>query len=95
MAGSINKVIIVGNLGREPEVRHAQDGSKIVSFSVATSDVWKDRSSGEKKERTEWHRVVIFNDHLAAVGSRAKCLRAGRLMPPENTRSFTPFSFRY
>lgn len=70
MAGSINKVIIVGNLGREPEVRHAQDGSKIVTFSVATSDVWKDRSSGEKKERTEWHRVVIFNDHLSDVAER-------------------------
>ncbi len=70
MAGSINKVIIVGNLGREPEVRHAQDGSKIVSFSVATSEVWKDRSSGERKERTEWHRVVIFNDHLADVAER-------------------------
>lgn len=70
MAGSINKAIIVGNLGREPEVRYAQDGSKIVSFSVATSEVWKDKSSGERKERTEWHRVVIFNDHLADVAER-------------------------
>lgn len=70
MAGSVNKVVLVGNVGREPEVRHAQDGAKIVTFSLATSDVWKDRASGERKERTEWHRVVIFNDHLADVAER-------------------------
>jgi single-strand DNA-binding protein len=70
MAGSVNKVIIVGNLGREPEVRYAQDGSKIVNFSVATSEIWKDKGSGERKERTEWHRIVIFNDHLADVAER-------------------------
>lgn len=70
MAGSINKVILVGNLGREPEVRYAQDGGKIVTFSVATSETWKDRGTGERKERTEWHRVVVFNDHLADVSER-------------------------
>lgn len=67
MAGSINKVILVGNLGRDPEVRSAQDGSKIVSFSIATSDAWKDKNSGERKERTEWHRIVVFNPGLADI----------------------------
>ncbi len=70
MAGSVNKVILVGNLGRDPEVRFSQDGGKIVSLSVATSDRWKDRASGEPRERTEWHRVVIFNDRLADVAER-------------------------
>ena len=70
MAGSVNKVILVGNLGKEPEVRFAQDGSKIVNFSVATSETWKDKASGERKDRTEWHRVVIFNDRLADVAER-------------------------
>ncbi len=67
MAGSINKVILVGNLGRDPEVRTGQDGTKIVNFSVATSETWRDKASGERKERTEWHRIVIFNPHLAEV----------------------------
>ena len=67
MAGSVNKVILLGNLGRDPEVRTAQDGSKIVSFSVATSEYWKDKNSGERKDRTEWHRVVVFNTNLAEV----------------------------
>ena len=70
MAGSVNKVILVGNLGRDPEVRFAQDGSKILNFSVATSESWKDRQSGERRERTEWHRVVIFNPNLADIGER-------------------------
>lgn len=70
MAGSVNKVILLGNLGRDPEVRFAQDGSKIVNLSVATSEAWKDRSTGERKEKTEWHRVVIFNDRLADVAER-------------------------
>ncbi|WP_338332665.1 single-stranded DNA-binding protein [Acetobacter sp. LMG 32666] len=76
MSGSVNKVILVGNLGKDPEVRHAQSGQKIVSFSLATSDTWNDRASGEKRERTEWHRVVIFNDRLADVADRF--LRKGR-----------------
>lgn len=70
MAGSVNKVILVGNLGRDPEVRHTQDGSKIVHLSVATSESWKDRGSGERKERTEWHRVVIFNDRVGEIAER-------------------------
>lgn len=70
MAGSVNKVILIGNLGRDPEVRHAQDGSKIVNLNVATSESWKDRNSGERKEKTEWHRVVIFNDRVADVAER-------------------------
>jgi single-strand DNA-binding protein len=70
MAGSVNKVILVGNLGRDPEVRHSQDGSKIVHLSVATSESWKDRGSGERKERTEWHRVVIFNDRVGEIAER-------------------------
>ncbi|OAG78239.1 single-stranded DNA-binding protein Ssb [Acetobacter malorum] len=76
MAGSVNKVILVGNLGKDPEVRTSQNGMKIVSFSVATSDTWNDRASGERRERTEWHRVVIFNDRLADVAERF--LRKGR-----------------
>lgn len=76
MAGSVNKVILVGNLGKDPEVRSSQSGQKIVSFSLATSDTWNDRASGEKRERTEWHRVVIFNDRLADVAERF--LRKGR-----------------
>ena len=67
MAGSVNKVILVGNLGRDPEVRYAQSGSKIVNLSVATSESWKDRESGERREKTEWHRVVIFNENLCRV----------------------------
>ena len=70
MAGSINKVILVGNLGRDPEVRFTQDGTKIVNFSVATSERWKDKQTGEPKEKTEWHRVVIFNDRLADVAEK-------------------------
>ena len=70
MAGSVNKVILVGNLGKDPEVRTTQDGTKIVNFSLATSETWNDRASGERKERTEWHRVVIFNERLADVAER-------------------------
>lgn len=76
MAGSVNKVILVGNLGKDPEVRNSQSGMKIVSFSLATSDTWNDRQSGERRERTEWHRVVIFNERLADVAERF--LRKGR-----------------
>ena len=67
MAGSVNKVILVGNLGRDPEVRHTNDGNPIVNLSIATSESWRDRSSGERRERTEWHRVVIFNEGLVNI----------------------------
>lgn len=70
MAGSVNKVILVGNLGRDPEVRHTQDGKPIVNLSIATSETWRDRNTGERKERTEWHRVVIFNEGLAKVAEQ-------------------------
>ena len=70
MAGSVNKVILVGNLGKDPEVRHTQDGKPIVNLSIATSDTWRDKNSGEKKEKTEWHRVVIFNEGLAKVAEQ-------------------------
>ncbi len=70
MAGSVNKVILVGNLGRDPEIRFAQSGSKIVNMSVATSERWRDRSSGEQREKTEWHRVVIFDERLADVAEK-------------------------
>jgi single-strand DNA-binding protein len=70
MAGSVNKVILVGNLGRDPEIRNTQDGSKIVNLALATSETWNDRQSGERKEKTEWHRVVIFNDRVADVAEK-------------------------
>lgn len=70
MAGSVNKVILVGNLGKDPEVRNTQDGSKIVNLTLATSESWNDRASGERRERTEWHRVVIFNDRIGEVAER-------------------------
>lgn len=67
MAGSINKVILVGNLGADPEVRATQDGREICNLRVATSESWKDRTTGERREKTEWHRVVIFNENLTRV----------------------------
>lgn len=70
MAGSVNKVILVGNLGRDPEVRSTQNGDKIVNFSIATSERWKDKSTGEQREKTEWHRVVIFNENLARIAEQ-------------------------
>lgn len=70
MAGSVNKVILVGNLGKDPEIRTTQDGQKIVNLTLATSETWNDRQSGERKERTEWHRVVIFNDRIGDVAER-------------------------
>ncbi len=70
MAGSVNKVILVGNLGRDPEVRTMQNGGKVCNLSVATSERWRDRNSGEQQERTEWHRVVIFDDKLVEVAER-------------------------
>ncbi|KQM90367.1 single-stranded DNA-binding protein [Sphingomonas sp. Leaf22] len=70
MAGSVNKVILVGNLGRDPESRSFQNGGKVVNLRIATSESWKDRNSGEKKEKTEWHSVAIFNEGLANVAER-------------------------
>ena len=70
MAGSVNKVILVGNLGADPECRRTQDGRLIVSLRIATSESWRDRNTGEKNERTEWHRVVVFNDGLAKVAEQ-------------------------
>jgi single-strand DNA-binding protein len=70
MAGSVNKVILVGNLGRDPEVRQSQAGNKIVNFSVATSESWKDKNTGERREKTEWHRVVIFSEGLANIAEQ-------------------------
>ena len=70
MAGSVNKVILVGNLGKDPEVRRMTSGDPVVNLSVATSESWRDKASGEKKEKTEWHRVVIFNKNLADVAEK-------------------------
>ena len=75
MAGSVNKVILVGNLGRDPEVRTMQDGNPVVNLSLATSESWRDKNTGERREKTEWHRVVIFNERLAEVAQ--KYLRKG------------------
>lgn len=90
MAGSVNKVILVGNLGKDPEVRHTQDGRAIVNLSIATSENWKDKQTGERKERTEWHRVVIFNENLAKIAEQylkkgAKVYLEGQLQ----TRKYT------
>jgi single-strand DNA-binding protein len=70
MAGSVNKVILVGNLGADPEVRRLNSGDQVVSFRVATSETWRDKNSGERKERTEWHNVVIFNENLGKVAEQ-------------------------
>ena len=70
MAGSVNKVILVGNLGKDPEVRRMQDGRPIVNLSVATSESWRDKATGERREKTEWHRVVIFNEGLAKIAEQ-------------------------
>jgi single-strand DNA-binding protein len=70
MAGSVNKVILIGNLGRDPEVRRTQDGKAIVTLNVATSDSWRDKATGERREKTEWHRVVIFNEGLTRVAEQ-------------------------
>ena len=90
MAGSVNKVILVGNLGKDPEVRHTQDGRPIVSFGLATSESWRDKASGERKEKTEWHNVVIFNENLAKIAEQY--LKKGSTVYIEGalqTRKFT------
>lgn len=90
MAGSLNKVILIGNLGRDPEVRRMGSGDPVVNLSVATSESWRDKTTGERKERTEWHRVVIFNEQLAKVAEQylrkgAKVYVEGQLQ----TRKYT------
>ena len=75
MAGSVNKVILVGNLGRDPEIRSTQDGTRVANLSLATSENWRDKNTGERREKTEWHRVVIFNERLVEVAE--KYLRKG------------------
>jgi len=90
MAGSVNKVILIGNLGKDPEVRTLQSGTKVANFTVATSDTWNDKATGERKEKTEWHRVVIYNERLADVAERF--LRKGRKVYLEGaleTRKYT------
>jgi single-strand DNA-binding protein len=90
MAGSVNKVILVGNLGKDPEIRALQSGAKVANLSVATSESWNDKQSGERKERTEWHRVVIFNERIVDVAERF--LRKGRKVYLEGaleTRKYT------
>ncbi len=83
MAGSVNKVILVGNLGKDPEVRNTQAGGKIVNLTIATSETWNDKASGERKEKTEWHRVVIFNERVGDVAERF--LKKGRRVYIEGT----------
>jgi single-strand DNA-binding protein len=83
MAGSVNKVIIVGNLGKDPDVRSFSNGGKVVNLSVATAESWKDKMSGEWKERTEWNKVAIFNEHLAGIAE--KYLRKGSKVYLEGT----------
>ncbi len=90
MAGSVNKVILVGNLGRDPEVRYTQNNQKVVHLSIATSERWRDRTTNELRERTEWHRVVIFNENLAEIAERY--LTKGRMVYIEGslqTRKWT------
>jgi single-strand DNA-binding protein len=70
MAGSLNKVMLIGNVGKDPEIRTSQDGTKLATLTLATSETWRDKQSGERKDRTEWHRVVIFNDKLADIAER-------------------------
>ncbi|MCL2453602.1 MAG: single-stranded DNA-binding protein, partial [Alphaproteobacteria bacterium] len=90
MAGSVNKVILVGNLGRDPEVRRTASGDPVVSFSLATSESWRDKATGERKERTEWHNIVIFNENLGRIGEQyckkgSKVFLEGQLQTREYT----------
>ena len=70
MAGSVNKVILIGNLGADPEIRRTQDGRPVANLRIATSEIWKDKATGERKEKTEWHRVVIFNENLCRIAEQ-------------------------
>ena len=100
MAGSVNKVILIGNLGADPEVRHTQDGRPIVNLRLATSESWRDKASGERKERTEWHRVVIFSEPLCRVAEQylkkgsEMCIRDRDGRPIVNLRMATSESWR-
>ncbi|MDB5482809.1 MAG: ssb [Caulobacteraceae bacterium] len=93
MAGSVNKVILVGNLGRDPEIRSLGSGDRVASFSIATSETWRDRATGERREKTEWHRISIFNDNLVKVAENY--LRKGSKVYVEGalqTRKYTDAS---
>src|SRR5579862_71986 len=93
MAGSVNKVILVGNLGRDPEIRSLGSGDRVASFSIATSETWRDRASGERREKTEWHRISIFNDNLVKIAE--SYLRKGSKVYIEGalqTRKYTDAS---
>ncbi len=70
MSGSLNRVMLIGNVGKDPEIRHTQDGKAIVNLSLATAETWRDKQTGERKEKTEWHRIVIFNEGLAKVAEQ-------------------------
>ena len=83
MAGSVNKVILIGNLGRDPEARTMQSGGKVVSFSIATSESWNDKASGERKDKTQWHRIAIFNEKLGEIAE--KYLKKGSNVYVEGT----------
>ena len=90
MAGSVNKVILVGNLGRDPEVRTLPSGDRVVSFSLATTESWRDRNSGERRDRTEWHNISIFNENLGKIAEQycrkgAKVYLEGQLQTREYT----------
>jgi single-strand DNA-binding protein len=90
MSGSVNKVILIGNLGRDPEVRRMNSGDSVVSFSVATTESWRDKATGERKERTEWHNVVIFNENLGKIAEQyckkgSKVFLEGQLQTREYT----------
>lgn len=99
MAGTLNKVILVGNVGKEPEIRSTQDGKEIASFSLATSDIWRDKSTGEKRERTEWHKIVVFVPQLVNLvknyihkGSKVYIegsLQTRKWMDQSNTEKYT------
>ncbi len=90
MSGSVNKVILIGNLGRDPEVRRLNSGDSVVSFSLATTDSWRDKATGERKERTEWHNVVIYNENLGKIAEQyckkgSKIYLEGQLQTREYT----------
>ena len=97
MAGSVNKVILIGNLGKDPEIRRTQDGRPIANLSVATSESWRDKATGERKEKTEWHRVVIFNEGLCKVAEQYLKKGAKTTLPPREkpTRNAGPRPSRW